>query len=382
MRKRSVREARHLVRRLKKQKHRRPRRARPHRNAQRKRALDRFLSFRKDVPDGIVDYSSEPGRYIIRPPENLSLSTNYGETIAFVLNIRETSFSSAVRHPQTGERLSILVDFGAIQAIGPAAGLMLAAEMDRRRLSTGRRPRALDRSWAPAIKKFFGQAGLFELLGIQPQEVTESATRDGDTDEIETLRFVRGRSVKGEKGSHLRDNLEQLCGKSIGPRVTVYDAIAEAIANTRHAYPKDAEVWPARSAGRWWASGTWDPKTNVVSIQLYDQGVGIPATLPRSEHWSDIIKLAGLRDRLHPERRHDRLLEAALEVGRTSTGAQGRGKGLAEMAAWIDKLGKGFLRITSGYGMVTYLAGGKLSGKVQTVPFPGTMIEWEIGLDE
>ncbi|MFX8410374.1 hypothetical protein ABTL60_19065, partial [Acinetobacter baumannii] len=113
------------------------------------------------------------------------------------------------------------------------------------------------------------------------------------------MRFVRGRSVKGEIGAKLRDRVEQLCGKKIGPRTTVYEAISEAIANTRHAYPRHIGIWPTKATGQWWAAGAWNSETNVVSLQLYDQGVGIPATLPRSEHWSDVLSKLGI-DRLHP----------------------------------------------------------------------------------
>ncbi|MFX8785978.1 hypothetical protein ABTM90_19355, partial [Acinetobacter baumannii] len=75
-----------------------------------------------------------------------------------------------------------------------------------------------------------------------------------------------------------------------------------------------------------------------------------------------------------------KLIAAALDVGRTSTGEKGRGKGLAEMTAWIDKLGNGFLRITSERGSVSYEAGGVVSGVTRKAPFFGTLIEWEIGL--
>jgi len=256
--------------------------------------------------------------------------------------------------------------------------LVLAAEVDRWRLATGRQPRSFDLEWHPSVKQFFSQAGLFDLLGL-----TEACPPEPSVETpLETLRFVGGRSVHGEAGSKLRDGLEALCGKTIGPRKKVYDAIAEAIANTRHAYPSGMSLWPSKLSGRWWASGSWNRATNVVSIQLYDQGVGIPATLPRSEHWSQIMGLLGLPKLLHPERRDDKLLLAALDVGRTSTGQSGRGNGLAEMAAWIDETETGFLRITSGGGTMTYRQGGKTTSALTPVKFPGTLVEWEIVLDE
>ena len=280
----------------------------------------------------------------------------------------------------------MFVDVAKIRVIDPPTALVLAAELDRWRQSARRKPRPLDQSWHPPVRRLFRQAGLFELLGTAPESADDESV---DEELLEVLPFVRGYSVAGEIGSKLRDRLEQTCGKSIGPRMAVYDAIAEAIANTRHAYPKGTPIWPIKLSGRWWASGSWRKADNTVTLHLYDQGVGIPATLPRSDHWSDMLRLPILEaearrftGRLHPEYTDHSLLQAALVVGRTSTGQIGRGKGLAEMAAWIDKLENGVLRVTSGRGVVTYRPGGVVAGEHRAAPFVGTLIEWEIGLGD
>lgn len=343
-------------------------------------AFQAFLAARAALPPKELDYETRADLALIVPPPELSLLDNYEDTLAFILDVRALFCRRSVPGPDGKGTRSIFAEFAALRSVQPSAGLVLAAEIDRWRLSSGKKPKAHDAEWHPPVRRYFRQAGLFELLGIHPQDCGDEFTsEDGD---IQTLRFVRGFSVHGALGSQLRDRLEALCGKSIGPRLTVYEAIAEAIANTRHAYPSGTAIWPMKLSGRWWASGTWDPIANKVSVQLYDQGVGIPATLPKSPHWSDLIKSKALRGRLHPERTDDRLLEAALEVGRTSTGQQGRGKGLAEMANWIDKRGNGFLRIMSGRGVVSYKAGGDVTREIRHAPFPGTLVEWEIELGE
>ena len=326
------------------------------------------------LPTANLIYDERPDCCVLRPPSVLDLVDNYDESLAFLMAIRG---NTETFHPETGAKLRLFSDFAALKEIAPGAGLVLAAELDRRRIVTGRRPRSLDADWEPAVRAYFDQAGLFELLGITPQIITSEA----QTSSLHAVRFVRGRSVRGQIGAALRDQLEALCGKKIGPRTTVYEAISEAIANTRHAYPRDVSIWPTKATNQWWAAGTWNSETNVVSLQLYDQGVGIPATLPKSEHWSDVIKMIGLGDRLHPERTDDRLIAAALEIGRTSTGEKGRGKGLAEMVGWIDKLENGFLRLTSGKGSITYQPGAKIDRTSRKAPFFGTLVEWEIRLD-
>lgn len=345
------------------------------RGAVRHQAFLQFDNARRALPTPNFYFDERPGFCILRPPATLDLASNYNETLAFLMQVRWRS-PDDTRHPVSRHPLRLFFDFAALRTIAPATGLVLAAEIDRRRLSLGSRPRSHDADWHPDVRAYFDEAGLFDLLGIEPQVETVPSDRSP----LRAVRFVRGRSVKGEIGSELRDRLERLCGTSIGPRRTVYEAISEAIANTRHAYPRDAVIWPNKTPGRWWAAGTWNSAENIVSLQLYDQGVGIPATLPRSGHWSDIARMVGLGDRLHPERRDDRLIEAALQVGRTSTGEPGRGKGLAEMATWVDKLESGFLRITSGKGSIIYRPGGAIRGTSHVAPFFGTLIEWEFGL--
>lgn len=343
----------------------------------RRAARTRFQEDRRLLPAATLRFDERPGCCVIKPPKSLDLVLNYDETLGFLMDIRGHALKRAPTHPENGSKLKLFMDFGVLENLTPGAGLILAAELDRRRLATGRRPTAWDDEWHPAVRTYFDQGGLFELLGITPKLPSEECDDDAP---LRAVKFIRGRSVRGQLGSALRDKLEALCGKKIGPRLTVYEAISEAIANTRHAYPRDVSIWPTKATGRWWAGGTWNSATGVVSLQIYDQGVGIPATLPRSDHWSDIIRLVGLGNRLHPERDDHNLIEAALKVGRTSTGESGRGKGLAEMASWIDKLGNGFLRITSGRGSVMYRPGGNVTGTSQKAPLFGTLIEWEIGL--
>lgn len=350
-------------------------------SARRETARKQFLSVRAELPEARLDYECRPGYCTIVPPEQFNLVENYDETLAFLLDMRSLFHQRGVPSEDGGRLMPVFADFAAIRDLSPPSGLVLAAEVDRWRLTSGRQPRCFESEWHPDVRRYFEQAGLFELLGL-PHVANLDYAPDGI---IETLQFIRGFSVNGKVGSKLRDRLEALCGKSIGPRLKVYEAIAEAIANTRHAYPSGVSIWPAKLSGRWWASGAWNKVQNVISVHMYDQGVGIPATLPRSEHWSDILAIMGVpvkSNPLNPERADHHLLAAALEVGRTSTGVQGRGKGLAEMAGWIDQRSSGLLRITSGRGSITYEPGGVINKIRHQASFPGTLVEWEISLND
>jgi hypothetical protein len=221
------------------------------------------------------------------------------------------------------------------------------------------------------VHDYFVEAGLFELLGIDPKVIRVApATAPAH----KTLKFMSGKSASGTDAQTLLQRIERLTQKPMASRPAAYAAIAEALANVLHAYPEWFRCWPYEWSRQWWASGFWSPTGNVVGLQLYDHGAGIPATLPKQTHFPRILSF------LDPEGTPSGLIAAALEYGRTSTGQPGRGKGLAEMADWIERTGSGFLRILSGAGQVTYRPGNRVEKRNFDVPFRGTLIEWEVTL--
>lgn len=116
-----------------------------------------------------------------------------------------------------------------------------------------------------------------------------------------------------------------------------------------------------------------DP-SKTVGLQLYDQGAGIPATLPKQTYFPRLLR------KFDPEGSDAGLIAAAMEYGRTSTGQKGRGKGLAEMTDWIESSKSGFLKILSGAGEVTYRPGRKITRRNYNAPFCGTLVQWELTL--
>lgn len=336
-------------------------------------AKSEFYSIRDRLPEIQVG-RGRPGYASLDPPKTFSLYTNFGETLAFLMDLREvTTFAKTLI--VRGRHVPVYANFAAIESIDAAGGLVLAAEIDRWTRIDQKRLNAHDDLWRPQIRDFFHDAGLFTLLNINPK--TDPAAPTGPRQFA--LKYQTGTMVIGESADSVRTRLEELCGRSIGPRTRVYDAISEAMTNVaHHAYPKDSKSWPWVPIKRWWLGGSWSPDTNTVTVQMYDQGVGIPRTLPRSQHWSDVLPIVGRIDR---ERTEAGMIEAAMEYGRTSTGAKGRGKGLAQMTDWIRETGSGSLRIMSGRGFVTYLPGRSPIRQNLPAEFRGTLVEWEVCLD-
>lgn len=337
------------------------------------RRRSEFEANRRLLPPTVFDYQSYPGFGAFSPPVHLSFTENYEATLAFILDFRRLFFERGRYKFPDGQRRKIFADFAKIQRIDAGAGLVLAAEIDRYVKSRPVVPDVRDDTWQEDVWNFFSEAGLFELLQIDPKALAPTAKSDSSS--RRTLR-LRSDSIKtGRIAKQIRDEIEKLSGKQIAARPLAYTAIAEALANVGHAYPSWYRSWPWKPSRRWWALGFWDASRNTVGLQLYDQGAGIPATLPRQQHWHRLLPF------LEPERKASGLIEAGLKYGRTSTGQPGRGKGLAEMADWIETSGSGFLRILSGEGEVTYRPDHKVDRRDFNARFCGTLIEWEVALD-
>jgi len=335
-----------------------------------KRDFDAAVELLPAVPKRRV---GEERLIITTPPSHLSLSENYEETLAFLMELRRSRAG-----PKGGLNRNVMrqwrshIEMADIKQIGPAAGLVLAAELDSFRHRVGRMT-SLDQTWHENVRSFFADSGLFELLDVKPQSVSSKPAVGPLT---KVLKYRRGSTPDGQQADLLRSELEALCGEKFGPRIEVNNALCEAMTNAHHhAYPPDQVWWHAPPPGYWWSTGAWMPETGTMHMILYDQGVGIPKTLPRSSHWASALPIL---NRLDPERTDAGVIEAALELRRTSTHISGRGRGLYEMAEWIDQTQSGFLRILSGKGLVTYRPGRRVQRSNLRVPFQGTLIEWEI----
>lgn len=328
--------------------------------------------WRARLPSSKFSSTKVPGFTAFSPPKVFSIYENYEDTLAFLLDIRSlfNQNKPGIRHKRP-----VFADFSVIEELDAASGLLLAAEVDRWRRSVKKKPISHDHLWHENVRDFFHDAGLFDLLGIDPQSARSTASAGV---KLKTLRYQTGRLHEGRTADLLRVELESLIGGSIGPRAQVYDAMSEAMTNvSNHAYPRDIPLWPSCEKGRWWLGASWQPDSRIATVQFYDQGVGIPRTLPRSRHWSEVLPILGRIDR---ERTDAGMIEAAMDYGRTSTGETGRGKGLAQMAAWIASTGNGSLRILSGRGSLTYLPGQRPVRRSLPVEFRGTLVEWEVHL--
>lgn len=332
-----------------------------------------FIKWRAKLPEVKLSHTKYEKFATFDPPKCFSIYNNFEKTLGFLLDFR--SLFMLNNHSGVKRRKTLFADFSTIEELDAASGLLLAAEVDRWRRVVNKKPISHDHLWHENVRDFFHDAGLFELLGIDPRTARSTASTGVKR---RTLRYQTGVLHQGRTADLFRSELEALIGKQIGPKAQVYDALSEAMTNVaNHAYPRDIPLWPPGQKGRWWLGGSWEPDRRIATVQFYDQGVGIPRTLPRSRHWYHVLPIFGRIDREHTDAG---MIEAAMDYGRTSTGEAGRGKGLAQMAQWISAAGNGSLRILSGRGSLTYLPGERPVRRNLPVEFRGTLVEWEIHL--
>ena len=308
-------------------------------------------------------------------PSDFSLESNFEGVVGVLDRIRGQS------RRQRNERTYI--DFREIRTISPSAALVLAAELDRwnnELLVKIRKARlhAVDvEDWDPNVRRLLSDMGFFELLQVSwPQ--TEPAN-NGSSSRLSFVKFRTGHQVDGKEIDDLRSaDLEPFVG--VPNRYHLYAAVTEAMTNVvHHAYPSSAK--PATP--NWWLSASRNAESGECVIMIYDQGVGIPETLPRNfrEQLRSLIPETLTKD-------HARMIEAAHELKRSSTRQVHRGHGLGrDIRNYV-----GIINRNSRYRVLSlrgeYIRDTDSRGRNTDIrrnhnrSLSGTLIEWKLTSEE
>jgi hypothetical protein len=345
---------------------------RDRKNRERKRGLrrgPRGLSS-LEVWFHLNDHTRESVRYtpehqlIIDLPATLDFEENYESTASHFQLLRLAS-----KYPGRLKSLK----FNKIRSISPSAALVLASEVDRWNQRVKGHLKAAVDSWHEDIERLLFQMGYFELLNL-PHPTELSATKS-----TTFLKFKRGDQNNPDAGKipqQLRVEIEKIVGFKIRKQL-LYEGLSEAITNvTQHAYPKSAY-----GSKQWWLSASYNKESNTLCVMFYDQGVGIPITLPSSEAFEylwEILKL--MKD--------SQKIEAAMKIGRSSTEEPERGKGLQNLVEFAQTYSEGILSIYSLRGLYRMVSKRSNENPVTTThrkdhatSVGGTLIEWMVKLD-
>ena len=295
-------------------------------------------------------------------PERLDFEENFELTASKFHALRKASIARVPINK---------LNFDKIRYISPAAALVLASEVDRWSQRLGRRLRALVDTWDGEIKRLLYEMGYFELLRISKPYM------DGQPKKVTFLHFIRGSSDIRDQGSlakELRKKIESIVGMEIN-RHLLFEGLSEAISNVgQHAYP------PSNVIGRkkqWWLSASYDRQERRLVVMFYDQGDGIPRTLPTK--WIHFESLKDIFGRMSDSEK----IEAAVEYGSTATRRPERGKGLQNLIAFARAHDEGKLSIYSLKGLYRITPSDNAARPIRrnhTASIGGTLIEWSVKL--
>jgi len=300
--------------------------------------------------------------YEVTLPARLDFDENYEASVSHL---------TALRHASR-QRLRIKsLRFHDLKSISPAAALVLASEVDRWNQCVGGRLKAQTDSWSEPIKRLLFQMGYFELLGLA---VPSDITAEGSTTFLKFLHGETGKDDPGKLSKQLREGIEVMVGQQIH-RQELFDGLSEAITNvSHHAYPMGHLVGGKK---QWWLSASFDSDNRNLRVMFYDQGIGIPNTLPTSHFWESI------KQYFH-RWKDSQKIEAAMVYGRTSTTKPQHGKGLQSLQEFAKAYENGQLSIYSRFGLyrMVHSSDDRVIVRQQDHKRSagGTLIEWSVTL--
>lgn len=337
-------------------------------------ALSRLKEKRKRKFRRTFGIHPPPGRQVkflpLRAPQYFDFDSGYEPTVRFLEQMRRTAVAGG--H-------AMLIWMRKCSHLSPEAALVLAAEIER---CLHHRPRSINGNDPkdPAIAAMLRDIGFHKLLNFN--EPAGSVSR---LDEATTYLKIKS-GVQGG-GQHIDSLRELVLGNAASTSDKLRDEIIagmnEAVLNVHHhAYPKNASpTYPPMPNDRWWIAGYRNAEKKEIGFIAFDQGVGIPATMPakHSEFVKDVLAaasqfLAGAA----PTSDH-LLIQRAFELGRSRTEKEGQGKGLNDFKVFLNAAGgKASLRILSGRGSYLYSYDGV--EKVDPLPqaFHGTLVSWRL----
>jgi hypothetical protein len=312
-------------------------------------------------------------RVTIILPERLNFNSDLEITALNFNAIRKL----AIRRPSNKAYRLGSVNFDNLRSISTTASLVLTAELSK--WNDGIRNRLIPniQNWDKDILLNFHDLGFFDLFHRKPVGIRRLT--DLTSTERQIVKYIKGRCGDDQKTRVLKSKIIEMIGDPINKWMFLHSGLSEAIVNvSHHAYPK--EYGYSEIDKHWYLTASFDASTKELKVVFYDQGIGIPRSLPASDIWEKLLKYVSVfpvADRLKDET----LLKAAVELDRTSTEESDRGKGLQDLLEFIRQRGDGFLSILSLKGLFELeIVNGVEKVKTDHFknPVQGTLIIWSV----
>ncbi len=298
-------------------------------------------------------------------PRKMNLDDCYTETVAFFHRLREMCGSSKRR---------FTIKFTTLKEISPSAALALTAEIDRvKKIKCFKRMKVINfEKWERDICFQLRDMGMFKLLNVT--NLKASFIHKKNPSQEMYIPFLSGNVADGDSALSLQDTLTQLIEITAPNPKILQKSLTEAMTNSiNHAYPDYYLANNQLKEKLWWMSASLNTQSKILTIMFYDEGIGIPKSLPRT--YPEAIKsLGGLRND------DAQLIKAATKLKRTSTYKPTRGKGLKDIKDYISCCKKGWLTIYSCRGEYNYFSNNTETICNRRIALPGTLIQWKVNL--
>lgn len=336
------------------------------------RWLSRNIWFDNLIRSGLAITLSNNRDLIIYLPEEMNFSKNYEETILYITAIRW--LAETIANPYKAYRLKS-VNFNRLKNISTSAALVLTAELSKWDDATRQRLRPMTDNWDAGILNQFIDLGFFDLFKASP--TIASKQTPSTSPRVNLVKYIKGRCGESKKTRTLKDEITKIVGDPIDKWTFLRGGLDEAITNvTHHAYPENYKI--SEQNKNWYLTGSYNGSTKELKIVFFDQGIGIPKSLPASKIWERALEVLS-KFPLGERKLDEVLLKAAVELDRTSTKKSDRGKGLQDMLEFIRQRGDGYLSILSLRGLYKFsISNGKEIVKSEHFdnPIYGTLIIW------
>lgn len=309
-------------------------------------------------------------------PRVLSYSQNSVETLSFFDDLKAAIFTTETCKVK-GEtrRKGMRLQLSGIESISLPCAVVLSAELKRWTMHTEGVPNLLDYGqWDRRVRSLLVHLGTLKHLGIKKRSYQRYAD-ETFPGQVILVELTSAEVQDGEKVAQLQEDLMTLAD-FFEPKKYIFRALLEATNNAiEHAYDEDIELKYFNFKGkRWYATASYDPSKDSLRFFVYDQGVGIPASLRSKQFWKsqveNMLDALGLTD-------HDTdTIDAAFELGKTRTEKDERGKGLKDMQNVVQKADAGYIRVISGRGDYTLHSSGRVDKRRHGSHIGGTLVEW------
>lgn len=337
----------------------------------------------------------------ITPPQKLCFIENRAETYDFFKKLRRNLDNSIKKQItpyykyKNGEILiASYYDYSKIEYISNTCAVILASEYQRAAHFLKCVPPTVNlNDWNNDVYTTLKEIGFFEIAGLMEDGISQF--NENQLSQTKTMRIVC--VTNADQLDKIDTSLNELFEYFEPPYYSptypdpqpiklLLSGISEAITNVvHHAYPNDIKL-PNYTFKKCWISACANKKTNLLTIAIYDHGVSIPVTYPKTDGMVPKIKeyITSVTSKvLHKSKVKiidGAYIQAAMQYGNSRTGEQNRGKGLPQMYELLTKIGNGKLSIYSRYGWCHKNFDGDIRSSTEHIPLTGTLIEWSVNL--